>query len=397
MNGPPSLKVQALRALLVGGICAGGGCAKPASFAAPSAATTPAVSRSQALAEPRATRAAPARPIAESTASAALATEISGATANAAESEPHPAPPIELSTEMPYKLYERVIPAGEVYAAGLEEELARWNLGGSGDPAHPANRVGFHPGTRVIVDLPHPPRRLPERTPRDRRSGKPRPVLSQESLLAQARKYGYWPFRLCFEEAASADRAVKGGATQMRVRIGANGRVQQTRVLQSELTDADVPPCLARRFERLRFTPAPARSFDTTFEIELYPGDAPLPRRQHPKQAPAALQENPGQLLPARIHTALQTEEQAIERCFADALARDEKLWGRLELRLELSAGGSCTQIAEHDSRFPDRAAVECVVDALRRVRFPEPAGGPLRFIQAWRVGHLQPIPEVNP
>jgi hypothetical protein len=387
MDGPPSLKAHALRVLLVGGICTSAGCAQSPSFAAPSAAATAAVPEA---------RETPAGPAAESTASSTLPTETSAATESSTEAEPPPSPPIELSTETPYKLYERVIPAGEVYAAGLEEELARWNLGGSGDPAHPANRPGFHPGTRVIVDLPQPPRRLPERTPRDRRSGKPRPVLSQESLLAQARKYGYWPFRLCFEEAASADRAVKGGATLMRARVGANGRVLQTRVLKSELTDADVPPCLARRFERLRFTPAPARAFDATFEIEVYPGDAPLPRRQHPKQAPAAPRENPGKLLPEGILAALQTEESAIQRCFADALARDEKLWGRLELRLELSAGGTCTQITEHDSRFPDRAAVECVVDALHRVKFPAPAGGTLRFIQAWRVGHLQPLPEVD-
>ncbi len=349
-----------------------------------------------APAPPNEPRAPEARADADASAGAALAVQSQQPAAQSATLEPAGVP-IELEAEPPYKLYERVIPAGEVYAAGLEEELARWNLGGSGDPSHPANRAGFHPGTRVIVDLLDAPRRLPARTPRDRRTGKPRPILSQESVLAQARKYGYWPSRLCFEEAASSERNLKGGATQVRARVAASGRVTQTRLLQSELKDPDVPGCLAHRLERLRFSPAPARAFDATFEIEVYPGDAPLPRRQHAKQTPATARDNPGRLVPALIQQALSHEAPTIERCFSDALARDEKLWGRLELRIELDAGGSCTQVSEHDSRFADRAAANCVVDAVRRVRFPAPADGKLTFIQAWRVGHLPPISETNP
>jgi hypothetical protein len=390
MNGPRSPKLHVVQALLV--FCVGvNGCTtlarRPAARPVPSQAPAPAH-------EPRATEARAEPDF--SAAATTLAPANQEPAAERAALEP-PAAAIELVTESPYKLYERVIPAGEVYAAGLEEELARWNLGGCSDPSHPANRAGFHPGTRVIVDLLDAPRRLPQRTPRDRRTGKPRAVLSHESLLAQARKYGYWPSRLCFEEAASSERDLKGGATHLRVRVAASGRVTQTRVVQSELKDSDVPGCLARRLERLRFSPAPARAFDATFEVEVYPGDAPLPRRQHAKHAPATARDNPGRLVPALVEQALASEERTIARCFADALARDQGLWGRLELRIELDGAGSCTQVSEHDSRFPDREAASCVADAVRRVHFPAPTGGKLSFIQAWRVGHLPASPEANP
>ncbi|HMJ09940.1 MAG TPA: AgmX/PglI C-terminal domain-containing protein, partial [Polyangiaceae bacterium] len=352
MNGSPTAALPLpllARLALAAVLCAAGSCARPARAPASSGAETRAhAKRGPALAS------SDNEALTTPDAGSAQAPGADAASDDAAR-ESEPTTPLELVTEPPYKLYERLLPAGEVYAAGLEEELARWNLGGNSDPAHPANRAGFHPGTRVIVDWIAPPRRLPERTPRDRRTGKPRKVLSQDGVLAQARKYGYWPFRICFEEAASADRELKGGATHVRVRVSPNGRVSGARVLESELTDPDVPSCIARRFERLSFVPAPPRALDAVFEVEVYPGDAPLPRRQHPTTAPPAARENPGQLARAAITSTLESEQPALARCFADAVERDPELWGRLELRIELAESGSCARVSEHDSRFPDR------------------------------------------
>ncbi len=42
--------------------------------------------------------------------------------------------------------------SGRIQAAGEDEVLAQWNVGGTGDPAFVSNRSGYHPGARVIVD-----------------------------------------------------------------------------------------------------------------------------------------------------------------------------------------------------------------------------------------------------
>ena len=43
-------------------------------------------------------------------------------------------PEVAFEVEPPYKPYERPRPEGAVLAAGVEEELARWNVGGSSAP-----------------------------------------------------------------------------------------------------------------------------------------------------------------------------------------------------------------------------------------------------------------------
>ena len=98
--------------------------------------------------------------------------------------------------EQPFKLFERPRLPGAVQAAVHDELLARWNVGGTGDPTFISNRSNYHPGARVVVDTTVVAGRLPVRSRHGRRRG----VLSQQGLLAQSRTQGYWPFRLCFED-----------------------------------------------------------------------------------------------------------------------------------------------------------------------------------------------------
>src|SRR5882672_4630573 len=43
-------------------------------------------------------------------------------------------------------------PDGAVQGAVADEELARWNVGGTSDPRFASNRPGFHVAPRVMVD-----------------------------------------------------------------------------------------------------------------------------------------------------------------------------------------------------------------------------------------------------
>jgi hypothetical protein len=315
-----------------------------------------------------------------------------GLTGNAADAEPPAtdagtaAPAVEL--EAPYKLWERPRSRGEVYAAGQDVELARWNVGGTGDPSFISNRPGYHPATRVRVDVRVLSGRLAKKTPRDRRTGRAVRVLSEESFLAQARRNGYWPFRLCFEDGLRRDPKQKG-ETFVRVRIDSGGRVGAASLGRTRLGDAKLAECLVGRVRTLSFTPPPRR-FDAELSIKLWPGDAPIPSVAAPE---GSVVDNPGKLDGEAIRAVVADVFPSLTSCYADGLARDPGLWGRLELRVVLDERGGVERVAENESRFPDRSVTRCAIETLRAVSFAAPRSGRLTFVQGIRFGKLpQPL-----
>ncbi|MCA9631440.1 MAG: hypothetical protein KC766_27470, partial [Myxococcales bacterium] len=83
-------------------------------------------------------------------------------------------PEVSVEIEAPYEPTDVPRLKGRIAAAGADEDLARWNLGGNADPEYPSNRAGFHPGARVVVDVDIKTRGLPKRPPVDRRTGRSR-------------------------------------------------------------------------------------------------------------------------------------------------------------------------------------------------------------------------------
>lgn len=292
------------------------------------------------------------------------------------------APHVEF--EHPYKLYERPRAKGAVYAAGQDELLARWNVGGTGDPAFISNRAHYHPGARVIVRVRVPPHRLPKRAPYDRRKGRYRKVLSETAVLAQARAHGYWPFRMCFEDGLRRDQRVHGKVF-FEARIARSGHVDRASITKQKLPDDDVRKCLLQRVRELTFTVGPPRATRIELSIELWPGDAPVPLKDAPADAPG----NPGALDAAAIERAALGAHDAIVACYAAGLARDPALWGRVQVRIDLDEKGHTRRVRETESRFPDHEVSACVVEALKRVKFPPANGGALAFIYAVRLGDI--------
>ncbi|HEY1532860.1 MAG TPA: hypothetical protein VGF76_02535, partial [Polyangiaceae bacterium] len=58
----------------------------------------------------------------------------------------------EVVVEQPYPLDARPRSLSPLQAAAEDEDLARWNIGGSADPSYPSSQASYHPGTRVVVD-----------------------------------------------------------------------------------------------------------------------------------------------------------------------------------------------------------------------------------------------------
>ncbi len=285
--------------------------------------------------------------------------------------EPAPAP---LEVELPFKLYERPRTEGKVYGAGRDEELARWNVGGTGDPEFISNRSGYHPGARVVIDVSVVGGRLPKRGSK---------VMSQAGLQAEARSKGYWPVRICFEEALRQDPK-QHGKTRVRIGIARSGRVTSARLVESELDELGAG-CLRdvlREFAFKRAMPHGSVAADVT--IKLWPGDAPVVVYEAPNGVTV---NNPGLLDPKASRQVLLDAGSSLESCYRQGLVTDPALWGRLQLLIEFDAKGRLARISESESRFPDPEVTRCIIDVVTGLALPPPRGGALLYNQGLRLG----------
>lgn len=259
-------------------------------------------------------------------------------------------------------------PTGRMAASQLDEELARWNLGGSSQGAYPSNRAGYHPAPRVVVELKALSRALPERAPKGS-------YASAATLLAEARNQGYWPFRLCFEQGLRENPELSG-QIQMRVRIATSGRVVSARLRGVPLRSHRTVECALRAASALTFKKRPARRVEVELGVKFWPGDAPLPPRDE-RATP------PWDARPATQTLAANASELA--RCCVEALGRDPKLWGRLAFTVRADSTGRILEGRETESRFPDRDASECMRQAFTRL--PPLPTAVSEFVLALRCG----------
>ncbi len=293
------------------------------------------------------------------------------------------APAVELMIEKPFLAWERPRPSGRIAGAAHDEELSRWNMGGTGDATFPSNRPGFHAAPRVRVDTTLVAGHLSKSARLDRRTGKHDRVLSQTSLLARSRKYGYWPFRLCFEEGLRRDQKL-GGKTRLRFRVTTSGSIRGGRLVDTKLSDPEVAKCLVEAAPEIRLLPPP-RGIDVELLVSLWPGDAAVPSLEDAPETPAKLDSE-------AIAASLGEIRTAFSDCYADGRTRDPALWGRLELGIEVDEAGAIKDVRERDSRFPDPEVTTCAISAAKSWALSPKKGRP-SFVIGLRFG-TPPMPE---
>jgi hypothetical protein len=274
-------------------------------------------------------------------------------------------------------------PDGAVQAAVEDEELARWNVGGTSDPRFVSNRPGFHVAPRVMVDTLVRGGQLPSRSSR-------KGMLSELAVLAQARNHGYWPFRLCFEAGLRQNAKLRGKSV-LHSTIDANGRVSASRLVTTELADREVATCLAERAKELRFSPPPPRRTGVDVSVELSPGDALLPELAL-LPATDAPEATIGRSDTRRLEEALARAVTGASSCFAAGRALDPRLWGRIGLRFDVDRHGNVT-VREYESRFPDQGVVRCTAAAVQALPLAGMLAGPTSFAWGLRLGSPPPSP----
>ncbi|HEX3774339.1 MAG TPA: AgmX/PglI C-terminal domain-containing protein [Polyangiaceae bacterium] len=293
-------------------------------------------------------------------------------------------PSIALTFEDPYPLDLRPRASNPLRAATDDEELARWNVGGTADPNYVSSQASFHPGTRVVVDAYFAGHRNAKAVPSR--------GLGGERVQAQTRSKGYWPFRLCFE-AGQREKKGLGGETRVRFTIGTRGTVIAAHVQSSELHNAVTTACLLDQLRKLRFEPRPARARSVVASIRIWPGDADLPARS---DAPPAQIETTSDFDPGAVRARLSGKRTELSACFSAARASDPNLWGRLALAIVLEADGSVHRVSEIESHFPNATAARCAAAIVSAIAFPSVNGKPFSFVAAMRLALLS-SPEPNP
>jgi hypothetical protein len=289
---------------------------------------------------------------------------------------PSPSPSPQVSVDLPYPVDARPRAPDPTQAAAEDEELARWNVGGSSDPNSISSQASYHPGTRVVVDT----------RPAKRRAGAP-PLpaprgLSYQRVQAQARSRGYWPFRVCFER-GQRDKKGPGGETRVAFSIGTRGKVTAARLLDSKLENAASAACMVRELQKLEFSPAPASKMRLVASIQVYPGDADLPVVPDP----AVIASLPrGEFDPESMRARVTAKQAELDACFSEGRRTDPALWGRLALSVILELDGTVHRVSEVESHFPSATATRCAQIVLSSVVFPSVNGKPFSFVVPLRL-----------
>lgn len=255
-----------------------------------------------------------------------------------------PSPPAPVLLEPAYSALGHARLATEMLTLARDEELFQWALGGSADPTHPSNLPGYHPATRVVVDV-----ELLSRAPKG----------STKRLQRIARSSGYWGFRACFEDAERIAPKRERSA-KVRLTLSAAGRVLGSRSI-GPTPERDYARCVLERARRLDFTPGFTRKLDVEISVKQWPGHAPVPPRA-PEGAPVPQLDASGRATLAQL-TPLWAA------CYQRGLAVDPKLWGRLAFKLTLGPDGAPERAVEVETRFPNAEVVECARQALLGAR----------------------------
>jgi len=268
---------------------------------------------------------------------------------------------VTIVVEPPYKLGARPAPKSQADYQRDILERRRWNDGGLGEVSGELPGPVGHPDPRVIVNV-------------DKAIGPRKP----KALQTTARKRLWKPIIQCYRRGAYKDPHLRGW-TQARFTVSAAGQVRRPRLLDTELGDAEVAQCLVDELEDLRFARA-RKGSSVWIAMRVGPGDDPLPPPDD------LIVPGDGTLPQPAMRQGVEAGLAAFEACYRDGLAYAPGLWGRLVVRYHLTQQGVLDEAFETESRFPDPRTQQCLLRAARKLTFPAPKGGDLRFVVPLRL-----------
>ncbi len=282
-----------------------------------------------------------------------------------------------VAIETPYKLGERPAPVTPAAYKRDIAELRHWGKGGTGTLAAPLPGVVGHPDPRVTLNV---------------------TAAAGPHKLGDLQRLGrrnHWINVIrCYRLGAYKDSNLRGW-TKATAEITKAGDVRAAALLETELDDAEVAACIVDKLRTLKFSPQKGGT-RASFEIKVGPGDEPMP-------PPAELiLPGEGQLAPEKLLEVVEAARPAFVACYSAAFGYAPELWGRVLVRFHLTERGKLDEAFEAGTQFPDPRVSQCVVHEARKLKFPKPDGGDMRFVVGLRFytdrsAHaLPPLPHVG-
>jgi hypothetical protein len=88
-----------------------------------------------------------------------------------------------------------------------------------------------------------------------------------------------------------------------------------------------------------------------------------------------------GSLPPERIQEVVRERFGVMRLCYEAGMRRNTSLQGRVETKFVIELNGTVTTSALQCTTMPDDVAVDCVVDAFRKLEFPSRKGGTVTVV----------------
>jgi len=236
-----------------------------------------------------------------------------------------------------------------------------WNDGGLGELQGELPGPAGHPDPRVIVNI-------------DKVAG-PHPA---KGLQRTARRHLWKPIINCYRLGAFKDPHLRGW-TKARFAVSSAGKVRRPRLLDTELDDPEVAQCMVGKLANLPL-PRARRGSNVWVAMRVGPGDDPLPPPDD------LIVPGDGTLPITAMKQGVETGLAPFEVCYRNGLAYAPGLWGRLVVRFHVSKTGLLDEAFEAGSRFPDPRVRQCLLRAARKLTFPTPKGGDIRFVVPLRL-----------
>ena len=264
-------------------------------------------------------------------------------------------PRVTIAMETPYKMDQREEPkTREAYKQDIFERR-HWNSGGMGELLAEAPGPEGHPDPRVRVNIEkvHGPHEA-------------------NTLQRIARKFHWINVVRCYRLGAYKDPHLRGW-THARIDVSKGGKVRGAKLLDTELDVKEVADCMVDKLGKLEFPSSRAGS-RAWVDMKVSPGDDPMPPPDE------LLVPGDGELELDEMRLGVQAGLRDFEACYRSAFSYAPGLWGRLLIRFHVDDKGQLDEAFEAGSRFPDLHVSQCVLRAARKLKFPRPRGGDIRF-----------------
>jgi hypothetical protein len=182
-----------------------------------------------------------------------------------------------------------------------------------------------------------------------------------------------------------------GDEAQVTVRLvyAQDGSPTSQHILRSTTNACPVTDCLKEELAKLR---GPKLLIDrASYDLALVLARGATPERA--SEPPDALAEGPIddpsscvdpevlRLSRAAVRDVVSTRYDELTACYSQALTRDHRATGNVTFELVIGHGGQVADLRVREATLHDCTAIDCMLDQLRTLAFPEPVGRSVRVI----------------